>query len=179
MPDVSWRTNPPRTKSSWLPPSESRGTSRSVLVSCCETRIIPPTFLLNQPKKARPYAKGEPVTRGTTSIELEHSSTHAVKQDLTAPLANGEVSGQLLADTLRWVRQGSCLPAFTLPARCPALPSSTDPDQRAACVLFVVPRILLTLCSVKFYRAASECNLHSEAAARKCYAAGDKFPARR
>src|SRR6266851_5523754 len=50
MPDVSWRTNPPRTKSPWLPPSESRGTSRNVLVSCCETRILSPNISIRAGK---------------------------------------------------------------------------------------------------------------------------------
>src|SRR5260221_14345044 len=50
MPDVSWRTNPPRTKSSWLPPSESCGTSRSVLASCCETRIQSPNISIRAGK---------------------------------------------------------------------------------------------------------------------------------
>jgi len=49
-------------------------------------------------KKTRPYAKDEFITRGTTSIELcceaqFHLCGHASP---TAPLANGEASGQLL-----------------------------------------------------------------------------------
>src|SRR6266487_4495438 len=50
MPDVSWRTKPPRTNRSWFPPSESRGASRSVLVSCCETRILPPNHSVRASK---------------------------------------------------------------------------------------------------------------------------------
>src|SRR5258708_840151 len=50
MPDVSWRTNPPRLKNFWLPLSESRGTSRSVLVSCCETRILSPNISIRAGK---------------------------------------------------------------------------------------------------------------------------------
>jgi hypothetical protein len=42
------------------------------------------------------------------------------------------------------------MPTFTLPARCSALPSSTDPDQHIAFIQFVVLTIHYTLQSVKF-----------------------------
>jgi hypothetical protein len=44
------------------------------------------------------------------------------------------------------------MPTFTLSARCSALPSSTDPDQHIAHILFVVQTIHYRLQSVKFCR---------------------------
>ena len=48
------------------------------------------------------------------------------------------------------------MPTFTLSARCSALPSSTDPDQHIAYILFVELTIHYTLQSVKFCRKARE-----------------------
>jgi hypothetical protein len=56
------------------------------------------------------------------------------------------------------------MPAFTLPARCSALPSSTGPDQHIACILFVVLTIHYTLRGVKFYRNLTiNFSIHKEA----------------
>ena len=79
----------------------------------------------NKHKKTRPLIKDEIITRGTTSFEPHltaqlHSRGRLLMMNRSP--VNGEVSGQLLADTLRWVRSGIRLPTFTLSARCPVLP---------------------------------------------------------
>jgi hypothetical protein len=111
----------------------------------------------NKHKKTRPLIKDEIITRGTTSFEphltaqLHSRGRMGMMERSRSPIyrgmrsafqsspymnrspVNGEVSGQLLADTLRWVQSGIRLPTFTLSARCPVLPLSTDPDPCVVC----------------------------------------------
>src|SRR2546421_9579758 len=75
--------------------------------------------------------------------------TRSYKLCITAFLLTVRTSGQFLTDALRWVQRGKRPPACTLPVRCPTTPSSTDPDQRVRCVLFIVPRIHQRMRNVK------------------------------
>ncbi|MBO0779189.1 MAG: hypothetical protein J2P37_10220 [Ktedonobacteraceae bacterium] len=75
----------------------------------------------NEHKKNPSSNKDESITRGTTFFEAEHASSHAVTVE---PLlrVTVKVSGQLLADALRWVRRGTtCRLALSRLAAWPGL----------------------------------------------------------
>jgi len=71
-----------------------------------------------------------PVVPPQLNCAVKRSSTYAVMllQPLLLLTVRLPVSFSF-TDALRWVRRGIRLPACTIPARCSAMPASTDPDQ--------------------------------------------------